>query len=35
MWGPSDDELRFFGRVILVLAFLALAAAFGLGAWLI
>jgi hypothetical protein len=35
MLGPSDEDIRLFGRVLLVLLTLSLAGAFFLGAWLL
>lgn len=35
MWGPSDEDLRLFGWVIVILGVIALAIAFALGAWLV
>lgn len=34
MWGPSNEDIRLFLRVLCIVAALGLAGAFALGAWL-
>lgn len=34
MWGPSNEDIRLFLRVLYVAVILVFAAAFALGAWL-
>lgn len=34
MWGPSNEDIRLFLRVLCVAVVLEFAAAFALGAWL-
>lgn len=35
MWGPSDEEIRFYKWLLALVGLVMLSAAFALGAWLL